>query len=64
MKSGGPQLEELRRLAQQADDQVNAQLEMIERMKRSGLSTAVAEEALRIMMQIRDQMRARVAKAE
>ena len=64
MKSGGPQLEELRRRANRADDQVKTQLEMIERMKRSGLSTAVAEEALRTMIHMRDQLRARVTKAE
>jgi hypothetical protein len=68
MKTGG-QLEEFRRLAKQADDQVKTQLEMIqlemiERMKRSGLPTAVAEEALRTMMHLRDQIRARVTKAE
>jgi hypothetical protein len=64
MKTGGPQLEEFRRLAKQADDQVKTQLEMIERMKRSGLPTAVAEEALRTMIHLRDQLRARVTKAE
>jgi hypothetical protein len=41
--------EQSRRLAEQAEGQVKAQLEMIECMKRSGLSTAVAEEALRMM---------------
>ena len=33
---------------------------MIERMKRSGLSTAVAEEALRMMRNIAEQMHARL----
>lgn len=46
------QIEEARRLAQQAETQVTAQVEMIDRMKRSGLSTAVAEEALRMMRKL------------
>jgi hypothetical protein len=46
------QIEEARRLAQQAQTQVTAQVEMIDRMKRSGLSTAVAEEALRMMRKL------------
>ena len=49
MTNSPAQLEEARRLAKQADDQVASQIEMIERMQRSGLSTAIAEEALRMM---------------
>jgi hypothetical protein len=60
MKPSKAELEEARRLAKQAKGQVAAQLEMIERMKRSGISTDVAEEALRTMRKIVDQMRARL----
>jgi hypothetical protein len=49
MKYAAAEIEEARRLVQQAEGQVTAQLEMIDRMKRSGLSTAVAEEPLRMM---------------
>lgn len=52
MKYTPATIEEARRLAQQAEVQVTAQLEMIERMKRSELSTAVAEEALRMMQKL------------
>ena len=48
MKYTAAEIEEARRLAQQAQGQVAAQIEMIDRMKRSGLSTAVAEVALRM----------------
>jgi hypothetical protein len=60
MKHSEAELEEARRLAKQAEAQVSSQLEMIERMKRSGISTDVAEEALRTMRKIVDQMRARL----
>ena len=53
-------IEEARRLAKQAEGQVASQLEMIERMKRSGLSTAIAEEALQTKRRIVDQMHARL----
>ena len=49
--------EQSRRLVEQGEDQVKAQLEMIERMKRSGLSTAVAEEALRMITASRGRCR-------
>ncbi len=42
-------LAELRRLVKQADAQISAQLDMIERMKRSGSSTKEAEHALRAL---------------
>jgi hypothetical protein len=60
MKHSKAELEDARRLAKQAEAQVSSQLEMIERMKRSGLSTDVAEEALRTMRKIVDQMQARL----
>jgi hypothetical protein len=60
MKHPKPEIEEARRLAKQAEGQVASQLEMIERMKRSGLSTAIAEEALRTMRRISEQMDARL----
>ena len=60
MKHSEAEIEEARRLAEQAEAQVSSQLEMIERMKRSGLSTDVAEEALRTMRKIVDQMQARL----
>lgn len=60
MKHSKAKIEEARRLAQQAEAQVAAQLEMIERMKRSSLSTEVAEEALRTMRKIVNQMRTRL----
>ena len=46
MKYTVAEIEEARRLTQQAEAQTKAQVEMIDRMNRSGLSTAVAEEAL------------------
>jgi 50S ribosomal subunit-associated GTPase HflX len=49
-------IEEARRLAKQAEGQVASQLEMIERMKRSSPSTAIAEEALQTMRRISEQM--------
>jgi outer membrane protein TolC len=60
MKHSKAEIEEACRLAKQAEAQVSSQLEMIERMKRSGLSTDVAEEALRTMRKIVDQMQARL----
>ena len=42
-------LSELRRLAQQVDAQIVSQLDVIERMKLTGFSTAEAEEALRFL---------------
>ena len=60
MKYSDADIEEARRLAEQAQAQVDTQAEMIARMQRSGLSTAIAEEALRTMSRIRDQMRARL----
>jgi hypothetical protein len=60
MKHFKAELEEARRLAEQAEAQVSSQLEMIERMKRSGISTDVAEEALRTMRKIVNQMQARL----
>ena len=60
MSCSQPDFEQSRRLAEQAEDQVKVQLDMIERMKRSGLSTAVAEEALRMMQRIARQMQARL----
>lgn len=60
MKHSKAELEDARRLAKQAEAQVSSQLEMIERMKRSGISTDVAKEALRAMRKIVDQMRARL----
>jgi hypothetical protein len=59
MKFTQATIDEARRLAQQAEEQAASQLEMIERMKRSGLSTDVAEEALRIMQNIAEEMHAR-----
>jgi hypothetical protein len=53
-------IEGARLLAKQAEGQVASQLEMIERMRRSGLSTAVAEEALQTMIKLVGQMHARV----
>jgi len=53
-------IEEARLLAKQAEGQVASQLEMIERMRGSGLSTAVAEEALQTMIKLVGQMHARV----
>jgi hypothetical protein len=52
MKYNAAEIEEARRLAQQAEGQIAAQIEMIDRMRRSGLSTAVAEEALRMMRKL------------
>ena len=52
MKYTAAEIKEARRLAQQAEGQVKAQQEMIDRLKRSGLSTAVAEEALRMMRKL------------
>ena len=52
MKYTAAEIKEARRLAQQAEGQVKAQQEMIDRMKRCGLSTAVAEEALRMMRKL------------
>jgi hypothetical protein len=52
MKYTAAEIEEARRLAQWARDQFTAQLEMIDRMKRSRLSTAVAEEALRMIRKL------------
>ena len=49
MKYTAAETKEARRLAHQAEGQVTAQIEMIDRMHRSELSTAVAEEALRMM---------------
>jgi hypothetical protein len=60
MTNSPAQIEEARRLAGQADQQVVSQLEMIKRMQRSGISTAVAEEALRMMRKIAEQMHARL----
>lgn len=60
MKHTSIEIEDARRLAEQAEAQVATQLEMIQRMERAGLSTAVAEEALRTMRKIVDQMRARL----
>jgi hypothetical protein len=52
MKFTAAEIEEAGRLAQQAEGQIAARIEMIDRMKRSGLSTAVAEEALRMMRKV------------
>jgi hypothetical protein len=60
MKHSKAEIEEAQRLAKQAEAQVASQMEMIERMTRSGLSTDVAEEALRTMRKIVDQMHARL----
>lgn len=60
MKYSDAEIEEARRLAEQAQAQVDTQAEVIARMQRSGLSTAITEEALRTMSRIRDQMRARL----
>jgi hypothetical protein len=60
MKYTQATIDEARRLAQQAEDQLATQLEVIEPMKRSGLSTAEAEEALRVMRNIADQLHARL----
>jgi hypothetical protein len=53
-------IEEARRRVDQAKGQVDLQAEMILRMRRSGLSTAVAEAALETMATNRDRMQARL----
>jgi hypothetical protein len=60
MSHSKAQIDEARRLAKQAEDQVTIQLQIIQRMKRAELSTAVAEEALRMMTKIVEQMHARL----
>jgi hypothetical protein len=60
MPNTKPEIKEAQRLAKQAEAQVASQLDMIERMKRSGLSPEVAEEALRTMRNIVVQMRGRL----
>jgi hypothetical protein len=56
MPHNKPEIKEAQRLAEQAEAQVTSQIDMIERMKRAGLSTGVAEEALRTMRKIVIQM--------
>jgi len=60
LKYSQADLDDARRLADQPQAQVDTQAEMIARMKRSGLPTDIAEEALRTMTKIRDQLRARL----
>jgi len=53
-------IDEAQRLSKQAEQQVASQQEMIARMHRAGLSTDVAEEALRTIRKIVEQMHARL----
>ena len=53
-------IEAARRRVDQAKTQVDLQVELILRMRRSGLSTAVAEAALETMAKNRDRVQARL----
>jgi hypothetical protein len=55
-----PEIKEAQRLTEQAEAQIATQLAMVERMKRAGFSTEVAEEALRTMREIVAQMHERL----
>jgi hypothetical protein len=55
----GARIEEARRLAYQADSNVDTQEEKIRWMRLSGVSTGTAEKTLRTMLKIRDRTIAR-----
>ena len=60
MKPTAADIEEARRLATQSERQIRTQMEMNQRMRQSGTSTGVAEEALRSLLRTRDEIRARL----
>jgi hypothetical protein len=60
MPHNKPEIQEVQRLAEQAEAQVATQRDMIERMKHAGLSTEIADEALRTMRKIVVQMHERL----